>query len=92
MKVEIRSKICSTCPWKKENAHQLKKGVIKDMLRHGVISPCHQELEKVTGSCTEGVEIYAEKAEIFKVCKGYADAVAGCEQSGMVGMDYINET
>ena len=34
------------------------------------ITPCHADMVKYTGSKNKGVEIYAEKAKVFKVCKG----------------------
>jgi len=75
MKVEVKKKVCSTCPWREENAWQLQIETIENMLDNDIISPCHQELNKVVGSCTEGVEKYAAAMKAndtsFVVCKGY---------------------
>ena len=74
MTITVRKTVCKTCPWRKEFAHQLTIPTIEDMLKKGIISPCHQELEKYSGSTTQGVEIYASKAPQFKVCRGYVEA------------------
>lgn len=74
MEVEVRSKVCSTCPFRKKFAHQIIVGTVADMLINGTISPCHQELKHYTGSTTDGVELYAELAPVFKVCRGYTEA------------------
>ena len=54
--------------------HQLTVPVIRQMVEVGTISPCHQELKKYSGSTTKGVELYAEFAPVFKVCRGFAEA------------------
>lgn len=74
MTIHVRKEVCSTCPWRTENGHQLEIDTIRRMMLDGTISPCHQELEKVTGSCTTGVEEYAAKVRTFKVCRGLAIA------------------
>jgi len=74
MKIEVRSKVCSTCPFRKKFAHQIIVPMVKKMLAETIVSPCHQELEKYSGSTTRGVEIYAQQAPIFKVCRGYTEA------------------
>ena len=75
MNIQICKTVCNTCPFRKENSHHLVKDTVKDMLEDGRISPCHQDLRKYEG-CTEnsGVEIYAEIAPEFKVCRGYVEA------------------
>jgi len=81
MKVEIKKHVCSTCPWLKENAHQLQKETIINMIANGVISACHQEQAKTEGATvTTGVELYAAdmkaKDKPFLVCRGFAIARA----------------
>ena len=75
MNVQICKTVCSTCPFRKENSHLLYLDTVRDMLKKDIISPCHQDLAKYDG-CTEntGVEIYAEVAEAFKVCRGFVEA------------------
>lgn len=70
MKVQTRSKVCKTCPWREENQHQLEIQNVRKIIRDGIISPCHQELEEITGSPYEGVEKYAAEVDVFKVCRG----------------------
>jgi len=74
MKVDIAPKVCSTCPWRKENAHQLEKETIKHMVQSEIISPCHQKMAAVTGNTNVGVEVYAEvmreEDNAFEVCRG----------------------
>ena len=74
MEVMVKNKVCSTCPFRKKNAHKLKLEMIEDMIKTGTISPCHQELVKYSGSEDSGVEIYAKEAPVFKVCRGYVES------------------
>ena len=78
MKIDIVNKVCSTCPWLKENAYQLEVNSIKNMIEKDIISPCHQELQLVTGDPQNGVEIYADKMikenKPFMMCKGMCKA------------------
>tara|TARA_R110000772_G_scaffold5454_5_gene19508 strand:+ start:266 stop:604 length:339 start_codon:yes stop_codon:yes gene_type:complete len=74
MEVEVRKSVCKTCPFRKESEWQITRETVNQMLKDGTISPCHQELEKYSGSRTSGVELYAEKTPIFKVCRGYVEA------------------
>ena len=79
MIVEIRDSVCSSCPWKIENAEQLTKHTILDMIENDVISACHQEQAKCKGAtCTTGVELYAKQCvdnnEPFVVCRGFQEA------------------
>ncbi len=79
MKVELKDKICITCPYRVKNSNQLTVSTIKDMVRNGITNACHREQAKADG-CTEttGVQIYAkqcqDKDEPFVVCKGYIKA------------------
>lgn len=73
MKVTVRKKVCSTCPFREENKHQIIVPAVRDMLDKGIISPCHQDLAKYSGSTTKGVEMYAQIAPEFQVCRGYAE-------------------
>jgi len=81
MKVEVCENVCTTCPWRVENAHQLQKETIKHMIESEIISPCHQKQARVDGCTeTEGVEIYAADRDAnnkpFMVCRGIAIARA----------------
>ena len=78
MVVKTRERVCKTCPWRLENSHQLEIQNIRHMVHEGIISPCHQELEKVTGSPYTGVEKYAEQVPVFQVCRGFVIARASC--------------
>ena len=77
MKIECKKTMCNTCPWLKHTAGKLIPEMLKSMRESGAISPCHQELEKVTGSTTSGVEIYAKTVDTFVVCKGVAKMQRG---------------
>ena len=79
MKVKVRKSVCSSCPWKIENAHQLTKSTIKKMIDIEIISACHQEQAKTEGATkTTGVELYVAdmKAQdkAFCVCRGFQEA------------------
>ena len=80
MKFKIRETVCPNCPWLLKNKHQLHKSTIISMVANGVVSACHMEQEKITGSPTEGVEDYAqhckENEKSFTICKGFAIARA----------------
>ena len=81
MKIEVAEKVCSTCPWREENSHQLHYKTIVEMLDNGVISSCHQVQAKVEGcTCNTGVEIYADDCiandKPFILCRGMALARA----------------
>ena len=67
--------VCSTCPWREENGHQLIQEQIKQIVESGMITPCHQKLEEVTGSPYTGVEEYAIQVDRFMVCKGLVSAM-----------------
>ena len=75
MNVQICKVVCIECPFKKQNVHLLDKRMIKNMLKKDIVSPCHMDLEQFDG-CTsnKGVEIYAEVAKEFKVCRGLVEA------------------
>ncbi len=87
MKVDIKEHVCSTCPWRKQNAYQLQKDVISDMIAGNIISACHQEQAKTEGATeTTGVELYAEDMRAqdkpFIVCRGFAIARARARVAG----------
>ena len=74
MKITVRKSVCKNCPWKRENAHQLNKEMIDEMIVKGTISPCHMEMVKYTGCENKGVEFYARVSPEFMVCRGFAEA------------------
>jgi len=81
MNVEICKEVCAPCPWRVENAHQLNKDSIIEMVAGGVISACHMEQCQSEGATkTTGVEAYAADMEAqgkpFQVCRGFAIARA----------------
>jgi len=81
MKVDICKTVCEPCPWRVENAHQLHKDVIVEMIAGGVISACHMQQCQTEGATkTTGVKLYAAdmeaKGEPFMVCRGFAIARA----------------
>jgi len=87
MNVEICKNVCSTCPWRVENKHQLTKSTIIDMIAGNIISACHQEQAKTEGATvTTGVELYAadmeSKGKPFMVCRGFAIARARARNVG----------
>ena len=80
MIVNVREDVCTSCPWRKENAHQLQIDKIIEMIDEEIISPCHKIMEKITGSPYKGVEVYAEYCsknnKPFIICRGFAIARA----------------
>jgi len=80
MTIDVCDEVCEPCPWRVENAHQLKKDVIKNMIENEIISPCHMVMHDNIGSKTEGVELYAEicknEDKPFLICRGFAIARA----------------
>lgn len=72
--VTVCKKMCSTCPWRDENKHQLILDTVIDMFKSTTVSPCHQELAKISGDPESGVELYVEHVDTFVVCRGLAEA------------------
>jgi hypothetical protein len=72
MKIET-CKLCNECGFLRGGI----KGTLKpelglfDIIENQILFPCHLQLKAVTGSENQGVEIYAEETNTFKVCYGY---------------------
>lgn len=69
--------VCSECGFLNDSV----PGVLQEELglaeivRDGVIFPCHLQLKAVTGSENTGVEEYAAHKDKFKVCRGYVESM-----------------
>lgn len=71
MEVKLCKTVCKNCPFKKENSHKLYLDQVKrNFADDRFITPCHMDMVKYTGIENKGVELYAEVAEEFKVCRG----------------------
>lgn len=71
MNIEVCKTVCKNCPFKKENAHKLYLDEVKrNFMNANYITPCHMVMVKYTGIENKGVELYAQQADVFKVCKG----------------------
>ena len=65
-KIEVCKKICNTCGFTGSTSDTLY-AVFYDILKKGVLFPCHNYLYSQTGSESYGVE----KLTTVKVCRGY---------------------
>lgn len=72
MKIEVCESVCKACPFRKENSHHLNKSDVQHLIYRNIVSPCHMDMVKYTGSKNRGIEKYAEVAPSFKVCRGIA--------------------
>jgi hypothetical protein len=80
MKIIPCEKRCSECGFSKNAIKGTLQKEIIDCVNTQTIFPCHMELRKVTGSVNEGVELYAESQDVFRVCRGY---IASMRKSGV---------
>ena len=67
MKVNCCKKICNTCGFTKNGTNNTLYAEAIDIIKQGVIFPCHEYLQSKTGSENTGTETLKE----IKVCRGY---------------------
>ena len=72
MNITVCEKVCENCPFRRENSYHLNKKQVQYLIQNNIVSPCHMDMVKYTGSENKGVEIYAKVAPEFKVCRGLA--------------------
>ena len=65
-KIEVCKKICNACGFTGSTSDTLYADFY-DILKRGVVFPCHKYLQSQTGSESYGVE----KLTTVKVCRGY---------------------
>lgn len=65
-KIEVCKKICNECGFSGSTSDTLYADFY-DILKRGVLFPCHKYLQSQTGSESYGVE----KLTTIKVCRGY---------------------
>ena len=75
--IEPCEEVCHECGFLNDSQiGVLKKDLgLLDIIEQGILFPCHLQLKAVTGSENTGVEEYAEKKDIFKVCRGFVEAM-----------------
>ncbi len=75
--IEPCEEVCPECGFLNDSqVGVLKKDLgLLDIIEQGILFPCHLQLKAVTGSENTGVKIYAEKKNIFKVCRGFVEAM-----------------
>lgn len=65
--IKCCSKICKTCGFSKKGTKDTLYADIYKIIEAGVVFPCHEYLQKHTGSENTGVE----KLDKIEVCRGY---------------------
>ncbi len=75
--IEPCQEVCHECGFLNDSQHGVLKedlGLL-DIIKDGILFPCHLQLKAVTGSENEGVEQYVEETNTFKVCRGYVESM-----------------
>lgn len=74
--IEPCEEVCSECGFLNDSeVGVLKESLgLSEIIEKGVIFPCHLQLKAVTGSENTGTELYAEKKDTFKVCRGLVES------------------
>lgn len=67
MKISLCSHICNECGFVSNGTKDTLYAEAKDIMRQGILFPCHKYLRSITGSESHGTEHLSE----VKVCRGY---------------------
>ena len=82
-KIEVCKKICNKCSFNGSTSDTLYADFY-DILKRGVVFPCHKYLHSQTGSESYGVE----KLTTVKVCRGYVAFVKKYNMISAIASNY----